>query len=90
LALKHLAQVVVFVIDPTEGCGFPLSEQKHLLKEISNLLKVPVIIAINKADLATSDQLLLAQENSQNVVIISADKNDGIDTLVTMVGKQIK
>ncbi len=89
LALKHLATVVVFVIDPTEGCGYPLSEQKNLLKEVAKSLEVPVIVALNKADLATEEQLHAATERSQHVIAISAKKEEGIKELVELIAKQI-
>ncbi len=53
LALKHLADLVVFVFDPTETCGYPLSEQEHLLGQIrGQFSSVPMIEVENKADIA--------------------------------------
>ncbi len=89
LALKHLATVVVFVIDPTEACGFPLAEQKNLLKEIAKTLEVPVVIALNKSDLATKEQLSDATERSQHLAQISANNEEGIKELITLIAKAI-
>ncbi|AKG91716.1 small GTP-binding protein domain [Geoglobus ahangari] len=51
LALRHLADVVVFVIDPTESCGFELEKQLSLLEEVREEFDLPVIEIYSKADL---------------------------------------
>ncbi len=58
VALKHLANVIVFMIDPSETCGYQIANQTHLLKEIwATFPKIPLLITLNKIDLATTDQL---------------------------------
>lgn len=49
-ALDHLADLVVFVIDPSETCGYTLDEQRALLDEIRGF-EAPVLVVSNKADL---------------------------------------
>ena len=51
LALRYLANSVVFVIDPTETCGYPLQSQISLLNEIRENFDVPVLEVYSKADL---------------------------------------
>lgn len=52
-ALRHVADVVLFLLDPTETCGFPLDAQLHLLDAVRETFRdVPVIVAENKADLS--------------------------------------
>lgn len=51
LALRHLADIIVFVIDPTETCGFELEKQLSLLSEIKNQFDVPVVEVYSKSDL---------------------------------------
>ncbi|MGQ9588008.1 MAG: NOG1 family protein [Thermoplasmata archaeon] len=52
LALKHLADVVVFLIDPTETCGYLLAQQEHLLQSVKDeFSSVPIVEVENKADL---------------------------------------
>ena len=87
LALKHLAKAVIFVIDPSESCGYPLPEQKNLLKEVAKSLQVPVVVALNKIDLSPLDKIDEAKKNTQRVVLISAEKGKGIKELVAEVGK---
>ena len=51
-ALTHLADAVLFMIDPTETCGYTLADQSRLLEEVSALFPdVPIVVAENKADL---------------------------------------
>jgi len=51
-ALTHLADGVLFLLDPTETCGYPLEDQRRLLGEIRALFSdVPFVIVANKADL---------------------------------------
>ena len=51
-ALTHVADGVLFILDPTEGCGYPLEDQLRLLDEVRTLFpNIPIIAVANKADL---------------------------------------
>ena len=51
-ALTHLADAILFLLDPTETCGYPLEDQRRLLEEIRALFPtVPIVVVENKADL---------------------------------------
>ena len=57
-AIRHLAKVIVFVIDPLKGSGIGLQTQLNLLEEIKKIMpEAKIIIAINKADLATDAEI---------------------------------
>lgn len=81
LALTHLAKLIVFVIDPTENCGYTIKEQEHLLKEIRNNFKLPIIIVSNKAD---------EGKEYKNALSVSAKNKIGIDDLKKRVEEKIK
>lgn len=50
-ALTHLADLIVFVFDPTERCGYGMGEQQNLLRRVRRMFpSVPVIVVENKAD----------------------------------------
>jgi nucleolar GTP-binding protein len=50
-ALCHLADLIVFIFDPSETSGYPMSEQILLLENIKKLFcDVPFIIVENKVD----------------------------------------
>lgn len=55
IALKHLANLIVYIFDPSTSCGYSLDDQKNLLKVLKKMFKVPFIIVQNKADLGTAD-----------------------------------
>lgn len=52
LALAHLPTVVLFLMDPTETCGFPLDTQERLLESIKRSIKAPLLVVENKGDMA--------------------------------------
>jgi nucleolar GTP-binding protein len=51
LCLKHLADVVLFIIDPTETCGYEMRRQISLLEEVKSMFEKPVLEVYSKADL---------------------------------------
>jgi nucleolar GTP-binding protein len=50
-ALRHIGNVVLFLIDPSETCGYTLPEQYRLLGEIRQFVKMPVLVVANKIDI---------------------------------------
>ncbi|MFQ5800921.1 MAG: NOG1 family protein [Candidatus Hydrothermarchaeales archaeon] len=56
LALQHLADIILFLFDPTATCGFPLESQLELYGEIRKSFK-EVVPVINKVDIA--DQVIM-------------------------------
>ncbi len=72
LALKHLATIIIFVIDPTETCGYTIPEQRNLLLEIKKTFSLPIIVVANKADTGAT---------FKNAIEISAKEGTGIDKL---------
>ncbi len=51
-ALKHVAKVMLFIIDPSETCGYTLDKQMHLLGEIKKEFGIPMIVVANKSDIS--------------------------------------
>jgi nucleolar GTP-binding protein len=67
-ALAHLANGVLFVLDPTETCGYTVEDQRRLLEEIRALLpKVPFVVVANKSDIgaASADAIAVSALNSE-------------------------
>ncbi len=51
-ALRYLATAVLFVLDPSETCGFPLDDQRRLLAAVEEAFPdVPLVVLENKSDL---------------------------------------
>lgn len=54
-ALMHAANAVLFILDPSERCGYPLDSQLALLDEVKGMVQVPLIAVVNKADVRGLD-----------------------------------
>jgi nucleolar GTP-binding protein len=51
-ALRFLAHTIVFVLDPTETCGYEVSRQTSLLRTVSvQFPNIPLVVVENKSDL---------------------------------------
>ena len=56
VALRHLADVIVFLFDPSETCGYPMPLQERLFAEVREAFPgVPILEVENKTDLSRSD-----------------------------------
>jgi len=86
LALKHLADVVLFIFDPSETCGFVVKEQMRIYEEISKAFEAEVIPVINKADMLDREVLenFLAMLG-RKAYVCSADKKTGIEEVVKKI-----
>jgi len=84
LALKHLARVMIFMVDPTNNCGFPLESQIRLYEEVrASFPEVPMIKVINKADIATPEEIEAAKTFlGQDAYVISALRGDGVEEVL--------
>ena len=60
-ALKHLASLIVFVVDVTESCGFSLEKQLVLLQGIGKEFG-GVVVYLSKTDLAEKAQVERAKK----------------------------
>jgi len=78
-ALKYLADVIVFVFDPSETCGYSFSDQKKLLVQLKKMFeKSKFIIIENKVDIKKTDSDFLK---------ISCKNNRGINELISNLFK---
>lgn len=51
-ALRHLADLIIFVFDPSETSGYQMNEQTFMLEDIKKLFSdIPFIIVENKLDI---------------------------------------
>jgi len=72
-AVAHVATVVVFVLDPSERCGYPMADQEQLLARWhSELPSIPIVEVETKADLVRTGSSRLA---------VSAETGEGLDRL---------
>jgi nucleolar GTP-binding protein len=72
-ALRHAADCVLFLVDPTESSGYTMEEQEHLLAQVKReMAGVPVVEAETKADLKRSGSRRIA---------FSTHTGEGLDEL---------
>ncbi|HWQ67706.1 MAG TPA: GTPase [Methanospirillum sp.] len=54
-AIINVGDVILYILDPSAYCGYPLEDQMKLLEEVKSLVTVPVIVVVNKSDVKTLD-----------------------------------
>lgn len=54
-AMLHVADAILFIVDPSAHCGYPLDDQLRLLKEIEGMVDVPLVVVTNKSDIMVLD-----------------------------------
>ncbi|MEW6009862.1 MAG: NOG1 family protein [Euryarchaeota archaeon] len=83
VALEHLADVILFIFDASESCGYPLESQFNLLKEVEKVFKTPVICLFNKMDLTDNIKYLEQYINKvENPLMISASQGTGVSEII--------
>jgi len=81
-ALTHLADIIVFLIDPTETCGYSLKDQQSLLSHMKEMFNDSVFIVVeNKADF---------KKTKSNNLKISCESKEGIDKLIEQIFSNYK
>jgi nucleolar GTP-binding protein len=88
IALHKIADVVVYVFDLSETCGYSLEDQLKLYKRIKKLDK-PMISIVNKIDVLGIPK---PEEITKKVksILVSCDSGKGIDELTASIKKLIK
>jgi nucleolar GTP-binding protein len=74
-AMMNVAHVVLFIIDPSEHCGYPVEVQLRLLDEVNGMVKVPVIVVANKSDLGSYPGYLE----------MSTETREGVDEVLSKI-----
>ena len=72
LALRYLTDAMVFILDPSETCGYEMTKQNALLETVKENFSVPIIVAESKSDLL---------KRSGAEISFSAVTGDGMDEL---------
>ena len=81
LALRHLADVLVFLIDPTGACGATVEQQKELLSQIRKDFSESTIIEVqSKSDLKKTGEALA----------VSALTGEGVQGLRELILEKLK
>jgi nucleolar GTP-binding protein len=58
IALKNLSGGIVFLIDPSEACGYSLDYQLNVFRSVRKMFEEkPIVIALTKIDIASEEQV---------------------------------
>lgn len=91
LALRHLSTLVLFVVDPTESCGYELSAQAELFKQVTDMFATPVLVVFTKQDLATPAQTAIARKAiTAEAVDVDTSKKASVEKLLSAIGKSLR
>ncbi len=92
LALNYLADLILFILDVSEFCGYTIEEQINLLNEIKNLFKIPIVVVLNKIDISDKEKLMDIKEKLKDfeIIEISADKEINLDELKKYLKEKLK
>jgi nucleolar GTP-binding protein len=74
-AMMNVASIVLFILDQSERCGYPMDVQLNLLEEIRGLVNVPVIVVANKSDILVAEGYLS----------MSTETGDGVDEVLAAI-----
>jgi nucleolar GTP-binding protein len=81
-ALRHLADIIVFLVDPSGHCGYSLEAQKKLLQDTKAMFPdTPFVIAESKSDLATA---------GVGEIAFSSETGAGVEDLMQVVLGRVK
>jgi nucleolar GTP-binding protein len=73
-ALTHLADIIVYMLDVSETCGYSLKDQRHLLAQMKKMFKdSSVIVVENKADM---------KKTKTSHIKLSCKTGEGVDKLI--------
>lgn len=73
LALAYLADVILFVLDPSEACGYPLPDQRRLLEALREEFRgLPFVVVDTKSDL---------RRRPDAELFVSAETGEGLPEL---------
>ena len=74
LALKHITRNVIFIIDPSETCGYSLEAQENLLKEIKQTFKPKIMVIATKKDIPsekkTESDLSISNQSKEDIELV--------------------
>ena len=82
-ALEHLADIMLFVFDPSESCGYSMETQLNLLEELkTRFTDRPFIIVSNKSDLKTSELgMQVSAKNGTGIEHLLEEIKNSLDSI---------
>ena len=82
LALRYLTDIMIFILDPSETCGYDMGKQTKLLENIrANFEGVPIVVIESKCDVMRTDK---------EVMRISSVTGEGMEELKTQLVERLR
>jgi nucleolar GTP-binding protein len=70
-AMMNVADLILFILDPSEHCGYPMDVQLRLLEEVKGMVEVPLVIVANKSDIATAEgYLTMSTQTGEGIEVV--------------------
>jgi nucleolar GTP-binding protein len=93
IALKNLGGGIVFLIDPSETCGYSLDYQLNVLRSVKEMFKEkPMVVALTKVDIASEEQIQRALDRLRGERVFTCNTlkcvgvREVVDELLKVVG----
>ncbi|MCD6512393.1 MAG: 50S ribosome-binding GTPase [Thermoplasmata archaeon] len=80
-ALRHLADLIIFIVDASMHCGYELEKQMNLLEDIKRHFDADIIVVENKVDISGG---------KTNFIKISCANGNGLDELRKLIDEWMK
>jgi len=74
-AMMNIADIILFILDPSEHCGYPMEVQLNLLEEVQGMIDVPLVVVANKSDLQVAEGYLS----------MSTEKGEGVEEVLAEI-----
>ncbi|MGC9516820.1 MAG: NOG1 family protein [Methanomicrobiales archaeon] len=83
VALEYLAEVILYIFDASETCGYSLDNQFRLYEEINKIYDTPIISIFNKIDLAENIKYLDEYiDKVDDPLLLTATEGVGVSDLI--------
>jgi len=93
IALKNLEGGMVFLIDPSETCGYSLDYQLNVFRSIKEMFREkPMVVALTKIDVASEEQIQRALDRLRGERVLTCNTlkcvgvREVVDELLKVVG----
>lgn len=92
-ALKYATTMIIFILDPSETCGYSIDYQLGVLESVKDLFRTDFIVALNKIDACTYEKINYTKEQLKirgykNLIEISVKLGMNIDKLKKLIVKK--
>ncbi len=95
LALKHLADKIIYLVDPSPNSYYTIDEQLHVLDDVKSIVGEEVIVCLNKVDITPPSRvegvkkIIREKHYRVEVLEISAKTGYGLEKLLEILTKTI-